>query len=141
MGKKVINFNQLPDELMKTLITIERQSGRTKAKTLRQAAEFHKRVAITLAPFKSGDTVQGIKIEKSGKNFKVISEVDNFFPHNVWADNKIVGGNKGGTVVPYPWVQETGVSGGGFFTKARKRTKRYFNNLVLNEIRNWETIE
>ena len=74
----------------------------------------------------------------TGFGYKVISTVPNTFPQNVWADNRIVGGRH---MVPYPWVQKTGVSGGGFFTKAIKDTRVEFKGMIIKDISNIEVVK
>ena len=141
MATKTINFNQLPNELAKMIPNLIKEQGKTRAKTTKQAGTFMVKTAKGLAPYKSGDTKEGIIGFKEGKNYAVQSTVPRSrFHQNMWANNTPgwLGTQK---KLPYPMVQKTGVSGGGFFTKAQKLTEAYFEGIVIKDVSKWKLIK
>jgi len=138
MGTKTISFDELPSALRAVVANLEHAEKKTANKACKKAQLVMIKAAKTNAPFQDGDTVKGIKGVKNGTGYKVISTVDDPFPHNIWNDNRIVGGRG---PVPYPFLQKTGVSGGGFFTKAIKSTRIKFKEIILNDISYWEMVK
>jgi len=138
MGSKTISFDELPSALMAVVANLEHAERKSANKTCKKAQTEMIKTARDNAPYMSGDTVKGIKGLKHGDGYKVISTVDDPFPHNIWNDNRIVGGRGS---IPYPWVQKTGIRGGGFFTKAIKSTKIKFKEIILKDISYWEMVK
>jgi len=142
MVVKVIDFKQLPDELDKMIDNIAKEAGKTKSKTVKEAGTFMIKTAKAYAPRgESLETSKGITGHKEGTSYAVESKVNNpGFSQNVWADNR-----KGyyGTrsKVAYPGVQRTGITGGGFFTKAQESTRKYFKDIIIKDISKWKIIK
>lgn len=134
----VIDIKDLPSWFNRIERNLLKQVKRVKVQAPRKAGTYMVKQAMKMAPHQSGETERGIKGKKHGKGYAVISSVDNVYPQNVFADNRIVG-TKG--QVPYRWVQKTGVSGGGFFTKAELMTAKKYNELVIKDVSEWEIVK
>lgn len=141
MGQKTVRFEQLPEEIDKIYDNLMKENKKTRVKTTREAGQYMIVLAKKFSPYKSGDTQRGIRGMKQGRDYLVMSSVPNAgFAQNVWADNRLgYLGTKGKD--PYIKHQKTGVSGGGFFTKAAELTRKKFTNIVIKDISKWETVK
>jgi len=139
MGKKTIPLDQLGVEIEKIWDNLNKQVNSTRTKTTRKAGMFMVRLAKKLAPVKNDKLRKGIKSKKYGKGYKVTSTVDTSFKYNFWVDNR-KGKWEQSHGRKYSQVKQTGISGGGFFTKSRIATKKKFKELVIKDISKWETV-
>lgn len=136
MAVKEVPFERLAEEFEKIYDNIGKEFKKTRAKSVKQAGSFMLKSAKKMVPRKNNDTYKGLKGYKQGTGYVVESSVPVWFPYNWWLDNrKTVDG------VHYPNVQKTGVTGGGFFTKAKKLTEKRFSDIIIKDVSKWEIIK
>ena len=135
---KTVSFNQLPMAIKGISAELIKEVNKTRAKTTKQAGQFMIKKAKEMAPHKSEDTKNNIVGNKNGAQYQVISAVPTAFAKNAWVDLRMESNAKMGSYVKH---QKTGVSGGGFFTKAEYLTQNKFTNIVVTSVAGWELVK